>query len=123
MENGGIHFISKIGYDKDKGQGKKVDKMAISQVMQLITGIFEGLLGIPLFGGIYIMGSGYTPLFVMLVLHIITLLLASRDRRWIAGSVLGIITSIIGFIPLVGMVLHWLTSIVLIISVFQPKRY
>ncbi|MFD1416328.1 hypothetical protein [Oceanobacillus jeddahense] len=97
--------------------------MAISQVMQLITGIFEGLLGIPLFGGIYIMGSGYTPLFVMLVLHIITLLLASRDRRWIAGSVLGIITSIIGFIPLVGMVLHWLTSIVLIISVFQPKRY
>ncbi|WP_080872458.1 hypothetical protein [Oceanobacillus timonensis] len=97
--------------------------MIISQVMQLITGIFEGLLGIPLFGGVYIMGSGYTPLFVMLILHIITLFLANRDGRWIAGSILGIVTSIIGFIPLVGMVLHWATCIVLIISVFQPKRY
>lgn len=97
--------------------------MIISQVMQLVTGIFEGLLGIPLFGGAYIMGSGYTPLFVMLILHIITLFLANRDGRWIAGSVLGIVTSIIGFIPLVGMVLHWTTCIVLIISVFQPKRY
>lgn len=115
--------MSKIGYDKDKEKRKKVDKMVISQVMQLITGVFEGLLGIPVFGGIYIMGSGYTPLFVMLILHIITLLLASRDRRWIAGSVLGIVTSIIGFIPLVGMTLHWITCIVLIISVFQPRRY
>ncbi|WP_152656825.1 hypothetical protein [Oceanobacillus sp. CFH 90083] len=97
--------------------------MAIAQIMQLLTGIFEGLLGIPLFGGLYIMGSGYTPLFVMLVLHIITLFLASRNGRWIAGSVLGIVTSIIGFIPIVGMVMHWITSIVLIFSVFQSRKY
>lgn len=96
--------------------------MVISQIMQLLTGIFEGLLGIPFFGGMYIMGSGYTPLFVMLVLHIITLFLASRDGRWIAGSVLGIITSIIGIIPFVGMVMHWVTCIVLLISVFQSRR-
>ncbi len=108
---------------KEKESKEKVDKMVLSQIMQLLTGIFEGLLGIPLFGGLYIMGSGYTPLFVMLVLHIITLVLASRDRRWIAGSVLGIITSIIGFIPIVGMVMHWITSIVLIVSVFQSRRY
>ncbi|GIO25270.1 hypothetical protein [Oceanobacillus sp. J11TS1] len=97
--------------------------MVLSQFMQLLTGIFEGLLGIPLFGGMYIMGSGYTPLFVMLVLHIITLIIAKRDGRWIAGSVLGIITSILGFIPIVGMILHWITCIVLIISVFQPRKY
>ncbi|WP_239773001.1 hypothetical protein [Mammaliicoccus sp. I-M36] len=96
--------------------------MIFSQFMQLLTAIFEGLLGIPFFGDLFIFGSGLTVLFVMLVLHIITLYAASRDRRWIAGSILGIIASIIGIVPIIGIFLHWVTFLVLIISVFQPEN-
>lgn len=96
--------------------------MVLAQFMQLLTGIFEGILGIPGLGALIIIGNSWVPLIIMLVLHIITLYLASTSGRWIAGSVLGIVASILGFIPFVGMVLHWAACIVLIICAFQSNR-
>ncbi|MFS0750336.1 hypothetical protein [Oceanobacillus sp. 1P07AA] len=96
--------------------------MSISRIMQWVTGVAEALLGIPFIGGIYIFSNAWTPLFVMLLLHILTLILAKRDGRWIAGSVIGIITSVIAWIPIVGMVMHWISAIVLIISGMQSDK-
>ncbi len=96
--------------------------MSISRIMQWVTGVAEALLGIPLIGGIYIFSNAWTPLFVMLLLHILTLILAKRDGRWIAGSVIGIITSVIAWIPIVGMVMHWISAIALIISGLQSDK-
>lgn len=99
--------------------------MSISRIMKLVTGIFEGLLGIPLFGGLYIVSQGWTPLLVMLILHIITLILTKNDRGASAGSILGIITSCIAWIPIVGMVMHILTAVVLLITaaISDKKSY
>ncbi|OZU88396.1 hypothetical protein CIL03_12175 [Virgibacillus indicus] len=90
--------------------------MSLSRIMKLITGIFEGLLGFPILGGLYIMSQGWMPLLVMLILHIITLVLTKNDRGASAGSILGIITSCIAWIPIVGMIMHILTAIVLLIT-------
>ncbi|PAV31323.1 hypothetical protein CIL05_01330 [Virgibacillus profundi] len=96
--------------------------MSISRIMKLITGIFEGLLGIPLLGGLYIFSQGWAPLFVMLILHIITLILTKNDRGASGGSILGIITSCIGWIPVVGMIMHMLTAVVLLITAAMGDR-
>ncbi|RDW22232.1 hypothetical protein CWR48_00560 [Oceanobacillus arenosus] len=96
--------------------------MSGSKILKWITAIFEGLLGIPLIGGAYIIANGWTPLFVMLILHIITLLITNRDRGASAGSILGIITSIIGIIPVLGMIMHIITAIVLAITALIPNK-
>lgn len=52
----------------------------------------------------------------MLVLHIITLVLTKRNNGHSTGSVLGIVTSCVAWIPFVGMVMHILTAIFLMIG-------
>ena len=95
--------------------------MSISRIFKWITGIFEALLGIPILGGLYILSNAWTPLFVMLILHIITLILAKKDDGSGFGSVFGIITSIFGWIPIVGMIMHIITALVLILSASRPE--
>ncbi|WP_339226554.1 hypothetical protein NSQ77_13480 [Oceanobacillus sp. FSL K6-2867] len=95
--------------------------MSISRIFKWITGIFEGLLGIPFLGGLYILSNAWMPLFVMLILHIITLILTKKDNGSGFGSVLGIITSIIGWIPIVGMILHIITALILILSASRSE--
>ncbi|WP_179874505.1 hypothetical protein [Bacillus sp. AFS002410] len=48
--------------------------------MKWISGGFEALLGIPAIGGSIVIGFGYTPLFIALILHIITLVLAYNQN-------------------------------------------
>jgi hypothetical protein len=93
-----------------------------SKILKWISAIFEGLLGIPFLGGAFIIANGWTPLFFMLILHIITLVITIRDRGASAGSILGIITSVIGIIPVLGMVMHIITAIVLAITALIPDR-
>ena len=95
--------------------------MSISRIFKWITGIFEALLGIPILGGLYILSNAWTPLFVMLILHIITLILAKKDNGSGFGNVFGIITSIFGWIPIVGMIMHIITALVLILSASRPE--
>ncbi|MFS0655375.1 hypothetical protein [Bacillus sp. 179-C3.3 HS] len=90
--------------------------MSISRTMKWITGIFEACLAIPVIGGLFIISNGYTPLLVMLILHIITLVLSKRDQGPIIGSIVGIITSCLGWIPIVGFILHIITAFILIIT-------
>lgn len=94
--------------------------MSLSRVMRWITGVLEALLGIPFLGGIYILSQAWTPLIVMLFLHIVTWIFTHRDRGITAGSILGVITSLIAWIPLVGMIMHIITAIVLFLTASRP---
>lgn len=85
-----------------------------STLFKWITGVLEILLGIPIVGASIILVFHWSPLLIMLCLHIITLVLAKRDQTDLKGSVLGIITSFIAIIPFVGMLMHLLTGIVLL---------
>jgi len=93
--------------------------MRLSTGMKWLTGLFEVGLGIPFIGASIILGTGWTALGVMFVLHVITLILSIRDMESKTGSILGIVTSVVGIIPFVGMVLHWITSIALLLSAYR----
>lgn len=93
----------------------------MTTTMKWITGGMEAFLGIPLIGGFFIMGHAWAPLGFMAILHIITLLIALKNGKSLAGSILGIITSVIGWIPIVGMIMHWITALVLILSAIRGK--
>ncbi|WP_114570090.1 hypothetical protein [Exiguobacterium flavidum] len=86
------------------------------QPLKWVTGGLEAFLGIPVLGGLFIMGTGYTPLFVMLAFHIIVVVLTARAGKVSAGNIVGICASTIGFIPVVGMFLHISAAIVLLID-------
>ena len=95
--------------------------MTSSKVMKWVTGAFEIFLGIPFLGGLIIIGTYYTPLVVMFILHIITLVLSSRNNEVKYGSILGIVTSLVAWIPFVGMIMHIVTGILLMVSAAKKE--
>ncbi|WP_282935851.1 hypothetical protein [Paenibacillus sp. RC67] len=93
--------------------------MSNARIFMLITALLEGILGIPILGGSIVIGFGYVPLFMMFVLHIITLVLSMKEYKDMHGSIAGIITSCIAWIPIVGMICHIITAILLFLSYFK----
>jgi hypothetical protein len=96
--------------------------MSTSRTMRWVTFGLEAFLGIPIIGASVILGFFWAPLLIMLVLHIVTLNLCLKERADRGGSILGIVTSAIGWIPIVGMIMHWITAIVLLISALKKDQ-
>nr|WP_308638084.1 hypothetical protein [Paenibacillus silvisoli] len=90
--------------------------MSSSKIMKVITGLLELVLAIPVLGALIIIGNSYVPLVIMFFLHLITLVLSMKSNESKYGSVLGIITSIVAWIPFVGWILHLLSGIMLLVS-------
>ncbi|SEU23589.1 hypothetical protein SAMN03159358_4214 [Paenibacillus sp. NFR01] len=82
----------------------------------------EGVLAIPFLGGLIVMGTGYTVLGLMFILHVVTLVVGYRAKDSYGGSVLGIITSALAWIPFLGWILHVLTAVFLLISAARNRR-
>ena len=95
--------------------------MSVSRILKWITGAFEAFLGIPILGGAFIINFLWTPLFIMLAFHIVTLILTKKDGGATVGSILGIITSCIGWIPVVGMIMHIISAVFLMINAATPN--
>jgi len=93
-----------------------------SKVLKWVSGSLELFLAIPILGALVVMGSYYTVLGAMLVLHIVTLVLSKQNNEPIYGSVLGIITSLVAWIPLVGWILHLLSGIFLMVTAAQKSK-
>ncbi len=87
--------------------------MRSDTTFKLITAIAESILAIPFLGGLLIIGTLWVLLGIMLILHIITLILSVKNKSSISGSIVGIVASILGVIPILGWVLHVATAIVL----------
>ncbi|WP_410513158.1 hypothetical protein PaeBR_01390 [Paenibacillus sp. BR2-3] len=97
--------------------------MSSSRILKWLTGSFELILAIPLLGAAIVIGSWYSVLGLMFVLHLVTLILSSKNREPIYGSVLGIVTSLLAWIPIVGWVLHLITAILLMVSASQKSQH
>ncbi|RIW34243.1 hypothetical protein D3H55_09670 [Bacillus salacetis] len=95
--------------------------MSTSKILKWVTGALEAVLGIPVLGGAIILSFFWTPLLLMLILHIVTLVLTSKEDGAKAGSILGIVTSCIGWIPIVGMIMHIITAVFLIIDAAKSE--
>lgn len=96
--------------------------MTVSRIMKWVTGSFEAILGFPILGGTIVIGLSYTPLLVMLILHIVTLVLTKKDGGPAVGSTLGIITSCIAWIPFVGMIMHILSAVFLMVDASKKDK-
>lgn len=90
--------------------------MNFSKGMKWITGIAEAFLAIPILGGAFIISSGYSVLTTMFVLHAITLILSIKEKQGKGAPILGLITSVVSVIPIVGWFMHGITAIALFIS-------
>lgn len=97
--------------------------MSAARILKAICGVLELVLGIPVLGGLIVIGMSYTPLGVMFVLHLITLILSLNSKEPSYGPVVGIITSIIAWIPIVGMIMHIISGILLLINSTQRSAH
>ncbi|KGR73536.1 hypothetical protein [Ureibacillus manganicus] len=97
--------------------------MKLSSFAKGVTGTFEAVLAIPFFGGLMVVMSGWQLLTIALILHIVTAAIAIANRTSVAPSVLGIVTSIVAFIPIVGWFLHAITAICLYLSAYRDSRH
>ena len=97
-----------------------------SRVLKWVTGSMEAVLAIPFIGALIVIGSFYTVLVVMLILHIVTLVLSISNKEPYYGSIVGIVTSVIAWIPFVGWLMHLISTILLMITASQrpaPPRH
>lgn len=90
--------------------------MKLSTWLKWITGGCEALLAIPLAGGFFVLSTGWSVLIFMFLFHLIALIFSARESRSFAGSILGLITSAIGAIPIIGWIMHMVTAIVLLVD-------
>ncbi|MCB5367057.1 hypothetical protein LIP24_10470 [Collinsella aerofaciens] len=74
-------------------------------------------MGIPVLGDTLIVSTLWTPLAIMIALHIVALIITHKAGRKTVGHILGIITSVVGCIPLIGTVMHIVTAVFLMIEV------
>lgn len=97
-------------------------KMKISAALLWISAIAEAFLAIPLIGGSFVISTGYSALGFMFVLHAVTLFFCFREYSPKSGPILGLITSLLAWIPLIGWALHLLTAIVLFVNAAMASR-
>ncbi|WP_078413097.1 hypothetical protein [Priestia abyssalis] len=55
------------------------------------------------------------------ILHIVTLILSIKENEKRHGSILGIVTSVLAWIPFLGMVMHIASTIVLMMDAAKTK--
>ncbi|WP_050613731.1 hypothetical protein [Bacillus testis] len=91
-------------------------------ILKWVTGGLEAFLGIPLIGGTVILSFSWTPLAIMFILHIIVVALAYNNGMKATGNILGIVTSVVGWIPFLGMILHILSAIFILIDAAQNQK-
>lgn len=92
-----------------------------------ILGVFlivcEFFYGIPFLGGSVIVSFGWQPLLLNAFLYLIITIILLVDTQnsikpMVIITILGIVGSFIAFIPVVGMVVHWILFFLMIFFVF-----
>ncbi|MBO1512780.1 hypothetical protein [Metabacillus bambusae] len=92
------------------------------KTLKWVSGGLEAILGIPILGGSIVIGLGWTPLLVMLIFHIVVLVLSKKVGVKAHGNILGIVTSAIGWIPIVGMFMHMLSAVFILIDAARKDK-
>ena len=96
--------------------------MTLSRILKFFSGIAELFLAIPVLGGALVLSSGYSLLGVMLVLHLVTYVLSRSNHEPAYGPAIGIVTSLLAWIPFVGWFLHLISGLFLLINSAQRGR-
>jgi hypothetical protein len=93
-----------------------------SNVLKWTSFGLEALLAIPILGGTIILGLYWLPLAFMFILHLVTLILCLQSKTSNYGSVVGIIASVLGWIPVLGWALHVASAVALLVSLLKKEN-
>ena len=88
-------------------------------ILSLILIIGEFVYGIPFLGGSIILSFGWQPLLINVLLYLIMMIILIVDKQnsikpMAIIPLLGIIGSFIAFIPVIGMIIHWILFFLLL---------
>lgn len=86
------------------------------KIMKWVAGGIEAFLGFPIIGGAFIVSLFWIPLALMLAFHIVLLVMSKKENLPVTGNILGIIANAIGWVPVVGMIMHIITAIFVMIE-------
>lgn len=92
------------------------------RTLKWVSGGLEAILGIPILGGLIVIGSGYNALWLMLAFHIVVVVLTARAGNVSKGNIVGIVASTVGVIPVVGMLLHMAAAITILLDAAFGNR-
>ena len=92
-------------------------------ILSLILIIGEFVYGIPFLGGSIILSFGWRPLLINVLLYLIMMIILIVDKQnsikpMAIIPLLGIIGSFIAFIPVIGMIIHWILFFLLLFFIF-----
>ena len=96
--------------------------MKVSRILMLVAAACELLLAIPLLGGWFVLATGWGALGFMFLLHLVTLVMAARDRVPYYGPIVGLVTSALGWVPFLGWALHLASGITLLVNAFHGQQ-
>lgn len=93
----------------------------ITKLYKTIIACIELFFGIPFLGSTFIIDSLWIPLGVLLALHMVGLVFENSKNVEKTGHVIGVIGNVLGVIPLIGMIFHIVTGVMLLIEVIYEK--
>lgn len=92
-------------------------------VLSVLLIVSELVYGIPFLGGSIVLSFGWQPLLINALLYFIMMIILIVDKQnsikpMMFIPLLGVIGSFLAFIPLVGMVIHWVLFFLMLFFIF-----
>ncbi|MNC52226.1 hypothetical protein D3C75_1015600 [compost metagenome] len=86
------------------------------------TFAYEGFLALPFIGGAFVVANAWVPLGIAFLLHAAAVIILLRERGPFIGNIVGIVTSVVAFIPFVGWIMHAITAVILLLEGIFASR-
>lgn len=96
--------------------------MSNLRIAKIIALIFQVVLAIPVLGGSIVILSGYSALGAAFVIHLVVFILALKNNGAKLGSIFGIVTSLIAWIPGIGWLFHTITAVFYAVEVLTRRE-
>lgn len=101
---------------------KRNTKVALALISFFLL-LCEFFYGIPFLGGSFILGFGWQPLLINAFLYLILAIILLVDNQNAIKPmsiipIIGIVGSLVAFIPIVGMFVHWVLFFLLVFFIF-----
>ncbi|ULG72148.1 hypothetical protein [Macrococcus brunensis] len=102
------------------------------RILFLVLGIIalmrEAFFGLPIIGDLYVLFTAWAPIGTSLIIYglMIAAMLAdqygrSKELLWV--PIVGIVFSLISFVPIVAMILHWVMTFIMIYFIIRVMSF
>lgn len=94
-------------------------KFMLNKALKWIAFGYEAFLAIPIVGGLFILANSWTPLLIAGILHVVAIVLLNKKKVPLLGNVVGLLGAILGAIPVIGWLLHFVSAIILLVEAIR----